>query len=158
MATGKGQKDESRDCSQRAKRWWTTTQPHGSFRRPSLRSQRAQRRGCWCRCWVRTGCPPCSELNWCRLVPAGEQGGLGEEMWVLVCGKSSVPQWPVARSSRDVQEGGAHQTEGLFAEGRHVVLRHPLCLDLWKDLQSDGPCAGWARDINVNSGVAHDNH
>lgn len=83
----------------------------------------------------------------------GEQGGLGEERRVLVCAKRSVPQWPVARSCGDVQEGGAHQVEGLFAEGRHVVLRHPLCLDLWKDLQPDGPCAG----INVNSDDARDN-
>lgn len=63
-------------------------------------------------------------------------------MQVLACGQCSVPQRPVAPGPRDVQEGGAHQTEGLFTEGRHVIRRHPLRLDLWKDPQSDGPCAG----------------
>lgn len=74
-----------------------------------------------------------------------------------VCSERSVPQWPVARSCGDVQEGGAHQPEGLFAERCHVIRSHPFCLDLWKDLQSDGTCARCARDINVNSDVAHNN-
>lgn len=87
----------------------------------------------------------------------GERGGLGEELRVLVRGSRSVPQRAVAPGSRDVQEGGAHQAEGLFTEGRHVVRRHALCLDLWKDPQPDGPCAGWVRDRNGNSDVARDN-
>lgn len=78
-------------------------------------------------------------------------------MRVLARGKCSVTQWPVASSYRDVQEGGAHQEEGLFTEGRHVVRRHPLCLDLWKDLQSDGPCAGGTKETDLNSDVSHDN-
>lgn len=143
----------ARDSGETAKRRWTTTHPHCSFGRPSLRSQRAEQRRRWCRCWVRTGCPLWSELNWCRVVPVGERGGLGEEMQVLACGKCSVPQRPVAPSSGDVQEGGAHQAEGLFTEGRYVVRRHPLCLDLWKDLQSDGPCAGGTK-INRTSAQA----
>lgn len=56
-------------------------------------------------------------------------------------GKCSVPQGPVATGYgvRDVQEGWAHHIEGFVREGWHVLWRHPLCLDLWKDLQSDGP-------------------
>lgn len=81
----------------------------------------------------------------------GERGGLGEEMQVLVCGQCSVPQRPVAPSSRDVQEGGVHQAEGLFTEGRYVVRRHPLCLDLWEDLQSDGPCAGGTKINQIST-------
>lgn len=58
-------------------------------------------------------------------------GGLGEETRVLVWARRSVSQRAVAPGSGDVQEGGAHQVEGLFAEGRHVVRRHAFCLDLW---------------------------
>lgn len=53
----------------------------------------------------------------------------------------SVPRRPVALADRvgDVQEGGAHLVEGLVAEGRHIVRRHALRLDLGQDLQPDGP-------------------
>lgn len=82
----------------------------------------------------------------------------GKVMQVLVCvGKRSVPQWAVAPGSGDVQEGGAHQAEGLFAHGRHVVRRHPLRLDLREDLQSDGACTGRVGGRNENSDVARDN-
>lgn len=55
-----------------------------------------------------------------------------------------MPQWPVALGYgiRDVQEGRAHQVEGFVREGWYILWRHALCLDLWKDLQSDGPCGG----------------
>lgn len=52
-----------------------------------------------------------------------------------------MPHGPVALGDgvRDAQEGRAHQVEGLVGEGRDVVRRHPLRLDLREDLQSDGP-------------------
>lgn len=65
-----------------------------------------------------------------------------------------MPQRAVARSPRDVQEGGAHHAEGLFAQGRHVVRRHPFRLDLREDLQPDGACAGRVRGRNEDSDVA----
>lgn len=91
----------------------------------------------------------CHVVSW----PGGERGGLGEERVsdrdigekrggsVVKC---SVPQRPVALGDgvRDVQEGRAHQVEGFVREGCYIVCRHPLCLDLWEDLQSDGPCGG----------------
>lgn len=53
-----------------------------------------------------------------------------------------VPRRPVALGDRvgDVLEGGAHQVERLVAEGRHVVRRHALRLNLGQDLQPDGSC------------------
>lgn len=62
----------------------------------------------------------------------------------------SVPHRPVALGygARDFQEGRAHDVEGFVAEGRYVVWRHPLCLDLWKDLQSDGPCGSQKKKMS----------
>lgn len=83
--------------------------------------------------------------------------GQGEEGWAVLGGRGggpgrrartaadcSVPRGPVALGHRvgDVQEGGAHQVEGLVAQGRHVVRRHALRLDLGQDLQPDGSWKG----------------
>lgn len=84
-----------------------------------LAARRAEQRRCWfrCRCWcrrwVRTGRPPCSELNWCSCGRTGSglwgrRGVGGEEMPALVRAKalsasagrcSESPRCPGRRSA-----------------------------------------------------------
>lgn len=78
---------------------------------------------------------PAGQLSGGRGEGQGKGEGEGEEP-----DDCSVPRRPVALGDRvgDVREGGAHQAEGLVAEGGHVVRRHALRLDLRQDLQPDG--------------------
>lgn len=73
------------------------------------------------------------------------------------CGKCSVTQRPIARGYRvrDFQEGRVHQVEGFFTEGRYIVWRHPLCLYLWEDLQSDGPYRGSIKESHHLTNFFH---